>query len=162
VVQVIDVKKAETNPGSSIIRSVDAGCGPSRVITSADGKQVWVTASDSNALLGFDAAKLISGSPNALIARVPVGQLPLGLIFVRNGTRIVVADSDRDKHPGAQSNLAVVDVAKALAHDKSALLGYVRSGETPRQFALTSHGNTLLVTNTDSGQLQSLSVNRLP
>jgi DNA-binding beta-propeller fold protein YncE len=162
VVQVIDVKKAETNPGSSVIRSVDAGCGPSRVITSADGKQVWVTASDSNALLGFDAAKLISGSPNALIARVQVGQLPLGLIFVRNGTRIVVADSDRDKHPGSESNLAVVDVSKALAQDKSALRGYVRSGETPRQFALTSHGNTLLVTNTDSGQLQSLSVNQLP
>jgi serine/threonine protein kinase/DNA-binding beta-propeller fold protein YncE len=163
VVQVIDVKKAETTPGSSsVIRSVDAGCGPSRVITSADGKQVWVTASDSNALLGFDAAKLISGSPNALIARVPVGQLPLGLVFVRNGTRIVVADSDRDKHPGSDSNLAVVDVPKALAQDKSALLGYARSGETPRQFALSPNGNTLLVTNTDSGQLQTLSIKQLP
>jgi DNA-binding beta-propeller fold protein YncE len=121
-----------------------------------------VTASDSNALLGFDAAKLISGSPDALIARVPVGQLPLGLVFARSGTRIVVADSDRDKHPGSASNLAVVDVSKALAHDDSALLGYVRSGETPRQFALTQHGSTLLVTNTDSGQLQTLSVKQLP
>jgi DNA-binding beta-propeller fold protein YncE len=162
VVQVIDVKKAETNPGRSVIRSADAGCGPSRVITSADGKQVWVTASDSNALLGFDAAKLISGAPHALIARVPVGQLPLGLVFVKNGTRIVVADSNRDKHPGAQSNLAVVDVAKAQAQERSALLGYVRSGVTPRQFALTPNGNTLLVTNTDSGELQTLSVNQLP
>jgi len=162
VVQVIDVQKAETSPESSVIQSVDAGCGASRVVTSADGKQVWVTASDSNALLGFDAAKLISGDSHALIARVPVGQLPLGLILVRGGSRIVVADSNRDKHPGDESNLAVVDVAKALAHDKSALLGYVRSGVTPRQFALASHGSKLLVTNTDSGQLQVLSVKQLP
>ena len=68
----------------------------------------------------------------------------------------------RSKHPGDESNLAVVDVAKALAHDKSALLGYVRSGVTPRQFALASHGSKLLVTNTDSGQLQVLSVKQLP
>jgi 6-phosphogluconolactonase (cycloisomerase 2 family) len=53
-------------------------------------------------------------------------------------------------------------VPKALAHDKSALLGYVRSGVTPRQFALASHGSKLLVTNTDSGQLQVLSVKQLP
>jgi len=162
VVQVIDVPKAETSPGASVIRAVGAGCGPSRVITSADGKQVWVTASSSNALLGFDAGRLIAGDPHALIARVRVGQLPLGLVLVRNGTRIVVADSNKNKQAGSQSNLAVVDVAKARAQGNPALLGYARSGRTPRQFTLTAHGGTLLVTNTDSGQLQTLSVGQLP
>jgi hypothetical protein len=54
----------------------------------------------------------------------------------------------------------VVDVANALAR-KPALIGYVGSGLTPRQFALVS-GTTLLVTNTDSGQLETVNLTHLP
>jgi DNA-binding beta-propeller fold protein YncE len=162
VVNVIDVAKATAHPSASaIIAKVPAGCAPSRVITSPDGQQVWVTASKSNALLGFDAAKMITDSTHALVARVAVGETPLGLIMIKHGTRIVVADSNRDKAAGAVSNLAVVNVQQARA-GKPALLGYVQSGVTPRQFALTSHGNTLLVTNTDSGQLQAVSLSHVP
>ena len=89
------------------------------------------------------------------------GQLPLGLMIVNHGTRIVVADSDRDHQPGAGPSLAVVDVSKALA-GQPALLGYVPAGMTPRQFALASNGGTLLVTNTSSGQLESLNAAKLP
>jgi 6-phosphogluconolactonase (cycloisomerase 2 family) len=81
--------------------------------------------------------------------------------MIKHGTRIVVADSNRDKAAGAVSNLALVNVQQALA-GKPALLGYVQSGVTPRQFALTSHGNTLLVTNTDSGQLQAVGLSQVP
>ncbi len=55
---------------------------------------------------------------------------------------------------GVQANLAVVNTAKALAR-KPALLGYIRSGLQPRQFAVVSHSTTLLVTNTKSAQLQT-------
>ena len=55
----------------------------------------------------------------------------------------------------------MVSVSKALAH-QPALLGYVQSGLQPRQFAVISHSSTLLVTNTKSGQLQTVDLSRLP
>jgi serine/threonine protein kinase/DNA-binding beta-propeller fold protein YncE len=161
VLNVIDMAKAETRPAAAVTKTVSAGCKPSRVVLSADGQQVWVTAGGSNTLLGFSAPKLLSDPGHALLARVAVGPLPLGLTIINHGTRIVVADSDRDNQPGAGPSLAVVDVSKALA-GQPALLGYVQTGMTPRQFALASNGTTLLVTNTSSGQLESLNAAKLP
>jgi DNA-binding beta-propeller fold protein YncE len=162
VVSVIDVPAAEKHPGSAVVmKSIPAGCQTNRVVLSPNGQDLWVTAVGSNALLGFSAAKLLSDSSHALIARVAVGQSPLGLAVISNGSRIVVADSNRDGGSGDVANLAVVDTAKALA-GKPALVGYVRSGLQPRQFAVVSHSTTLLVTNTKSGQLQTVDLSRLP
>jgi serine/threonine protein kinase/DNA-binding beta-propeller fold protein YncE len=161
VINVIDMAKAETRPADSVIKTVSAGCKPSRVVVSADGQQLWVTAGGSNALLGFSAPKLLTDPGHALLARVPVGALPLGLVLINHGTRIVVADSDKDNQQGAGPSLAVVDVSKALA-GQPALLGYAPSGATPRQFALVPSGSTLLVTNTNAGQLESLNAAKLP
>ncbi len=161
VVNVISVAKAETRPAASVIKTVSAGCKPSRVVVSADGQQLWVTAGGSNALLGFSAPKLLSDPGHALLARVPIGPLPLGLMIINHGSRIVVADSDRDNQPGVSPSLAVVDVGKALA-GQPALLGYAQTGTTPRQFAMVPNGSTLLVTNTNSGQLESLNAAKLP
>jgi serine/threonine-protein kinase len=161
VVNVIDMTRAKTHPATAVVKTVSAGCKPSRVIVSADGQQLWVTAGGSNALLGFSVARLLSDPGHALLARVPVGALPLGLTLVNHGTRIVVADSDKNNQPGAGPSLAVVDVGKALA-GQHALLGYVQSGTTPRQFAMVQGGSTLLVTNTNSGQLESLNAAKLP
>ena len=161
VVNVISVAKAETRPAASVIKTVSAGCKPSRVVVSADGQQLWVTAGGSNALLGFSAPKLLSDPGHALLARVPVGPLPLGLMIINHGT----PDRGGRLRPGQRSrrqpSLAVVDVSKALA-GQPALLGYVQAGTTPRQFALVRSGSTLLVTNTNSGQLESLNAAKLP
>ncbi len=161
VINVIDMAKAETRPADAVIKTVSAGCKPSRVVVSADGQQVWATAGGSNELLGFSAPKLLSDPGHALLARVPVGAVPLGMMIVNHGTRIVVADSDKNNQPGAGPSLAVVDVSKALA-GQPALLGYVQSGTTPRQFAMVPNSSTLLVTNTNSGQLESLNAAKLP
>jgi len=80
---------------------------------------------------------------------------------VSNGTRIVIANSNRDGVAGAVSSLAVVDVSKALAR-QPALVGLIKSGTTPRQFALEPNGTTLLVTNTDSQQVQAVDISHLP
>ena len=158
---VLDMHKAETHPSSSVLKVVPAGCGPARVITSPDGSDVWVTAGGGNALEGFSAAKLISDPAHALIASVAVGQIPLGLVMVNNGSRIVVANSDRDKLGGSLPSLAVIDVNRALAR-KPALLGLITAGTTPRQFSLEPNGKTLLVTNTNSGQVEAVNVGQLP
>jgi DNA-binding beta-propeller fold protein YncE len=162
VLSVIDVAAAEKHPGSAaVMKSIPAGCQTNRVAFSPNGQDLWVTAVGSNALLGFSAAKLLSDPAHALIARVAVGQSPLGLAVVSNGSRIVVADSNRDGGPGAQANVAVVDTAKALA-GKPALVGYLQSGLQPRQFAVISHSTTLLITNTKSAQVQTVDLSRLP
>jgi hypothetical protein len=112
-------------------------------------------------LLGFSTAKLLSDPGHALLARVAVGQSPLGLAVISHGNRIVVADSNKQAQPGSVPNLALVDTAKALA-GKPALVGYLRSGLQPRQFAVVSQSHTLLVTNTKSAQLQTVDLSRLP
>jgi DNA-binding beta-propeller fold protein YncE len=122
---------------------------------------IWVTARGSDFLLGFSAARLLSDPAHALIARVRVGAAPVGLALVDNGTRIVVADSNRFSAPSAASSLAVVSVAAALAN-RPALLGYVRAGGFPREMALEPGGRTLLVTNFSSQQLGAINLTGLP
>jgi DNA-binding beta-propeller fold protein YncE len=157
---IINLRKAEATPRSSVIKNDSAGCGSARVITSANGQQVWVTAAGGNALEAFSATKLISDPRHALDARVLVGAAPIGLVLVDNGRRMVVADSS-DSSTGTDADLAVVNVSKALAH-QPAVIRAIRSRGRPHQFALEPGGKTLLVTNTGSGEVQAVNVAQLP
>jgi serine/threonine protein kinase/DNA-binding beta-propeller fold protein YncE len=158
---VIDAHKARTSPATSVIGKINAGCGPDRLVVSPDGKYVWVTSGGGNALLGYNAASLLSDPQHALAAKVPLGELPLGIAFVDQGKLLVVADSNRDRLEGTGSNLAVVSVAKALAHQPGALLGFIKSGTTPRNLTLERNGKTLLVTNTISNEIYAVDISHL-
>jgi len=158
---VINLKVAESRSATSVVTNVDAGCEPVRVITSADGSTVWVTARGSDALLGFSAARLIADPGKALIAVVRVGVAPVGLALVDAGSKIVVADSDRFNVKGAKASLAVVDVADALAGRK-ALIGYLPAGLFPREMAEVPGGRILLVGNFASEQVESVTIADLP
>jgi DNA-binding beta-propeller fold protein YncE len=158
---VISVARAQTDPAAAVVARVAAGCSPVRVVTSADGGTVWVTARASDALLAFSAARLRTDPSRALLADVPVGELPVGLALVRDGSLIVVADSDRFDVPGANASLAVVDVADALA-GRPALLGYLPAGRFPRDMAAAPDGRTLLIANFASRQLEAVDLARLP
>jgi DNA-binding beta-propeller fold protein YncE len=158
---VISVRRAETDPAASVVSTVDAGCSPVRVITSGDGSVVWVTARESDRLLGFSAARLRTDPAHSLITSTQVGEAPVGLALVDGGTRIVVADSNRFSAPGATSGLAVVDASAAL-QGRPALLGYLKAGGFPREMALEPGGRTLLVTNFGSQQLEAVGVAGLP
>lgn len=158
---VINLKTAESRPAKSVVATVGAGCEPVRVITSADGSVVWVTARASDALLGFSAAKLVSAPGKALIADVRVGTAPVGLALVEAGSAIVVADSDRFNQRGATSSLAVVSVRAALA-GRGGLVGYLRAGGFPREMAVVPGRHTLLVGNFASDQIESVGTAGLP
>jgi DNA-binding beta-propeller fold protein YncE len=158
---VINVAKAESGPSHSVAATVDAGCQPVRVVTNPDRSVVWVTARASDTLVGFSAARLRSDPPHAVVAKVRVGEAPVGLALVDHDTRVVVADSNRFGAPGAKSSLAVVSTTAALA-GKPALPGYLRAGGFPRQLALLPDGRTLIVGNYTSQQLESVNVARLP
>ena len=60
----------------------------------------------------------------------------------------------------AFANLAVIDVQRAL-HQQPALTGFLRTGSTPRQFALEPGGGRLLVVDTGSGQVQAVKIGHL-
>src|SRR5262249_9044428 len=122
---------------------------------------VWVTAGGGNTLEAFSAGKLLTDPKHALIAKMRVGQTPLGLTFIDNGRRIVGGDSHRDHVDGAVPRLAGDDVSKGLAR-QHAVVGTVRGGGAPRQFALEANGKRLLVTNTESGQVEAVNVGQLP
>ena len=156
---IIDLHKAETHPSSAAITTtVSAGTFPVRIVTTGNGKYVWVAARDSNALLGFDAAKLLNDQQHALLAIVRVGQEPIGLTSLDHGNRIILADSNILLRKGASTSLAVVDTAAALA-GKPALLGLIAAGVLPHQVAMD--GKTLLVANSKSKQLEAVDVSNI-
>jgi DNA-binding beta-propeller fold protein YncE len=153
---VISVAAARRTPARSVLVNVAAGCSPVRVLV--DGARVWVAARASDALLGFSAARLISQPARAIVARVTVGEAPVGLAALDGGRELAVADSDRFATPGAHPSLSIVNVAAALPRVE----GRIRSGSFPRQLALEPDGSVLLVTNNASGQLEAVGVAGLP
>jgi DNA-binding beta-propeller fold protein YncE len=164
VISVLRLTEAERNPEKAIVSQGPAGCMPARVIASADGKTVWVTARGSNAVLGFSASLLRSDPKQALIADVPVGKTPIGMVLVNGGSKMVVADTTippQDQSTQPPGNLAVVNVAAALAR-KPALLGYIPSGAQPREFGVVPGGRFLIASDNHSMQLQVVDVSKLP
>lgn len=160
---VLDVSTLETAPNKSVKYSVDGGCGAVRNIVSADGKTIWVTARESNSLLAFDVATLASGNgTKALRAAVEVGTSPVGLMFVKNETRILTANSNRFGYKNATSGVSVVDVDAALSGSSKALLGQVLAGAFPREVAVSPDGKTVIVAEYGSDQILSIDVSTLP
>jgi DNA-binding beta-propeller fold protein YncE len=145
-------------PGGSVQATVPAGCDPGRVITTSGGSTVWVTARASNALLAFSAARLRSDPGRALIAKVRVGQAPIGLTELPGGRRLLVANSGT--RPGHAASLTVIDEGAALA-GRPALVGVIGAGLLPREFAVEPGGRTALVTNSASHQLEAVNVSQL-
>jgi DNA-binding beta-propeller fold protein YncE len=165
---VVNVQRAESNPAGSVEETVPAGCDPGRVITTSGGSTVWVTARASNALLAFSAARLRSDPGRALIAKVRVGQSPIGLTALPGGRRILVANSGLSRpgqhgsglHADPQASLGVISTAAALA-GRPALLGVIGAGVLPREFAVEPGGRTALITNSASHQLEAVNVSAL-
>jgi Protein kinase domain len=148
-----EVPGAIEAPGGAEVPGGAGGSGGAEVPGGAGGS--------CDALLGFSAAKLRSDPAHALIARVEVGETPIGLTFIGHGKRIIVADSNLNGLKRATSSLAVVDTAAALA-GRPSLLGLVSTGLLPRQFTVEPNGKALLVTNSDSRQLQAVAIADLP
>jgi serine/threonine protein kinase/DNA-binding beta-propeller fold protein YncE len=160
---VVDVVRATSKDqlASAVISRVQTGCEPARVAVSADGKTVWVTARESNYLLGYSAAALRHHPADALIAKVQVGTQPIGVALVNGGKRIVVSDDNNTTTPPQAGTLAVVDTGAALRH-KPALLGYIPAGLAPHELAVSPDGRFLYVSDYLGFELQLVSTGKLP
>lgn len=73
---------------------------------------------------------------------------------------MIVVDSDQDNAQGVSSSLAVIDTARALS-SKPAVLGYIATGNLPREIAVQSGRLVALVTVTNSGQVQIVNLGDL-
>jgi DNA-binding beta-propeller fold protein YncE len=120
-----------------------------------------VTARESNHLLAFDAAKLISKPNDALLASVQVRTSPVGLIFAKNQSRILTADSNRFNYTNTTSGISVVDVRAALSR-KSAVLGRIPTGIFPREFAISPDNKIIVVSDYESKVIMVIDVVILP
>lgn len=122
---VISVARAERGEAHAVVASVPADCSPVRVVVSADGSTVWVTARESDLLLAFSAARLIEDPAHALLAAVRVGEAPVGLALVDGGRWIVVAGSNRFTRRGRRPRPSMCAPAPPFgpAPASAALLG---------------------------------------
>jgi len=157
----IDLVEAERSPSHAIVSTVSAGCSPVRVV--ATTRSVYVTARGSDELLEFSASKLVSNPNGALEDRVRVGEAPVGLALADKDSTIIVGDSDRFDVPGTTANLAVVKIAD---DGTLKLAGYLESprwsGLFPRDMTSTPDGNTVLISDFDSDQLEAVKLAEAP
>jgi DNA-binding beta-propeller fold protein YncE len=158
VLSVINVRQAESHPRRSVVTTVSAGCSPTRIAVSPNGQVVWVTARSSNALLGFSTAGLLGHDPgHALEADVTVGQNPEPVVLLNHGQDILVGDSSRLVGSGAESSLTLVSASAALA-GQPALLGTIASGLFPRWAAVDPDGDTAVIADSVSQQLEVVTI----
>lgn len=153
----VDLRTAERNPSKSVISTVWAGCNPVRV--AASKSSVYVTARASDDLLQFSADRLIHDPRSALTGEAAVGELPVGLALVDHGEEVIVADSNRLENRNDTSSLAVVSTSPGTP---LRLIGYLPAGGFPRDMALSPNGESLVVSNFDSGQVEDVRVTDVP
>jgi DNA-binding beta-propeller fold protein YncE len=159
---LVSVGKAETDPAHAVLATTAAGCNPVRVVLSANGRQLWVTSRESDALLGFSAAALRSNAAHALNARVAVGAAPIGLALVKNGSQILVANTSLHTNPpGTGATVAVISTSAALSNSGHALIGTFATG-LGREFALSPDGRTILMPDNTDGRVRAIDVTTLP
>jgi len=159
---VVDVARAKTDPASSVISKVPAGCSPVRMAISPTGDRVFVTARNSNSLLAFDTTALRTDVAHARVGQVPVGTAPVGVAVANEGKLVFVTNSNRfSSNRTVRQTLTVIDPANVGA-GQAAILGSVRAGAFPREFGHSPDGQTLFVANYNSNELEVIDLKRLP
>ncbi len=158
---VIDVRRAAANPSAAVLARVPAACAPVRAALSPDGNLLYVAARNSNAVVLFDAAKLVSDGAHARIGLAPVGQSPTPLALIDGGTKLLVGNTARYDQRNPPGTLMVLDAAK-LDSGADAILGVVPTGVFPREMRVSADQGTVFLTNWKSGFLQVIDAKSLP
>jgi DNA-binding beta-propeller fold protein YncE len=146
---VVDVHTARTDPASSVVAIIPAGCSPTRVILTNADKIAWVSARDENNLLAFDTRKILVDPADAQLSTTPVGIAPDGAQPFSHKRFIAVANTNRfaGKCSGADGTVSILDFATALnSGGSAATVGTFDAGVFPRQWALSPNRRWLYLT----------------
>jgi DNA-binding beta-propeller fold protein YncE len=158
---VVDVAKAETHPEKAVVGIIGAGCSPVRLAISAAGDFLYVTARNSNAMLCFNAARLMNDAQHALVGEVPVGAAPVPVMITADGSKILVGNSNRFAgRPGDHQDITVVDAAR-VGDGKTAVLGKIPAQGFPRKFAVSADTRTIFLSNFTSDSLEVIDTERI-
>jgi DNA-binding beta-propeller fold protein YncE len=159
LISVLDVATLRVTPGKSLVKKVPGGCHPVRSTMSLDGKQLWVTARESNQVLAFDAEKLADNTTmNPLLAQLDTGTSPLGITAIKN--HIFTADSNRWDYNGTTTGVTVVNVGGAL-HKGLVNFPQIPTGAFPRTLVASPSGNTLLISEFAASNIRAVDISSL-
>lgn len=158
-VLVIDVERAKRDPAASVLSTVKAGCNPVRLALSPDGLHAYVTARTDDEVMVFDARTMEADSLAKPLARVAVGQAPVGIVVTGRGDRVIATSSNR--FAGGANDRQYLYVIDPREPDGRKLQGRIAAGAFPRQLHLAADQRTLFVTNFASGTLQVIDMNRV-
>jgi DNA-binding beta-propeller fold protein YncE len=125
---VVDVALARTDPSNAVVGRIPAGCSPVRMAISPDGRRIYVTARNSNAVETFDTAKLLSDPDHSRVGVAPVGEAPVPVAVIDGGNKVVAGNSNRFAGWNAPQTLSVLDVAKIEQKGVDARLGTIPRG----------------------------------
>ena len=147
---VIDVTRASAPPTDysaqhdrdATITQINAGCGPVREAVSSDGRTVYVSARDDDAILVFDAAALEHDPAHAFLRTFTTnGITPVGLALFDHDSKLLVANSYR--YSVAPGNATVVDLTNPTAPK---FLQTIKTGNFPRDITVSPDGRSMLLT----------------
>jgi DNA-binding beta-propeller fold protein YncE len=156
----IKMEKAITWPTAVLPARSYAGCSPVRLGLTKDGRTAFVTNREENVLRVMDVAKIVSGDPNAVIAKVPVGPAPIGVALADHDRLALVSNSNRWSKEQTPQNLDLIDIA-GPRRGKPVLLGKIPVGVFPRDITVWEHGRIVVVSNFGSNSLTLLDVTKL-
>ncbi|MGD0872965.1 MAG: hypothetical protein ABSB88_25755 [Bryobacteraceae bacterium] len=157
---VVNVARAGTDPAQSVAARIPAGCSPVRMAISPKGDRIYVTARNSNAVVAFETAKLLTDGEHARLGMAPVGSAPVPIAVVDGGRKVVAGNSNRFAGTTSGESLVVLDATK-IQGDADAAMGKVAAGAFPREMSVSADGHTLFLTNFSSNSLQVMSVDHL-
>jgi DNA-binding beta-propeller fold protein YncE len=159
-VVVIDVTRARTDPAGAVTHRIPAGCSPVRLALSPAGDRIYVTARNSNAVLAFDAGKLISDPAHSRLGIANVGTAPVPIAVLEGGKKVVVGNSNRFAGGTSAQSLTLLDAIK-IHGEADAAIGSIPAGAFPRDLRVSVDGKTLYLANFGSSSLQVMEVARL-
>ena len=147
-----DDTEAELIAGKhTIIARSNAGCSPVRLTESADGTALYLANRGENKIFVFDPRKLDSDPGHAFLRAIPTGgTAPVGLHLFANDTKLLIANSNR--FDGGTGNATILDLTTGKIEQK------LNTGLFPRNIGISPDGNTLYLSNFNSGTLEVIPV----
>lgn len=154
-VVVLDAARLVSDKEKSIVAYVPAGCHPVRAALTPDGNALWVSARKSNLAIAFDTAALVRAAPDARIGQVTVGPAPVPIVVSASGKHVLVGNSNRFNGANTDSSIDIIDAKQRV------VVGHLKTGAFPRQFARSADGSTIFLSNYGSSSLSVIDATSL-
>ena len=157
LLSVVDVAAAQAGSGKIVLQTIAAGCSPTRIAISADGRTLFMGARGDNRLLTISTAALEGSNPGGSLlgyastgAKGTSGSEPVGAQLFHNDRLLLLANSNRFVTP-QQGNAQIFDVTVPAS---PRLVSTLPTGLFPRNVTLAADGSTLFLTNFSSNEVQ--------